>query len=317
MSELWGHVRFGAKGPMISRLGLGSSYGLGGRDVERAFERGVNFMFWGLRRRGDFGSGIRRIAHARRERVVIAVQSYTRAASLMAPSLDCALRTLGTDYVDLLCLGWWDDVPPERILDAARKLQARGKARHLVISGHHRPAFEAFASLPDVDGVMVRYNAAHPGAEVDVFPHLPACRPGVIAFTATRWGSLLKPSLVPAGEPVPRASDCYRFVLSHPSVHSSLAGPRDAAELDEAMAALDRGPLSAEEAAWMRRVGAGVRSAAGSHRVIGWLDRARTALTGAGAERPSADVRRAAPATAPERAAPDRQPERGTTARTE
>ena len=85
--------------------------------------------------------------------------------------------------------------------------------------------------LPQIDGIMVRYNAAHVGAERDVFPTLGNTDPAVIAFTATRWGSLLDPSKIPATEPVPRASDCYRFVLSHPSVHTSLAGPKDAAEL--------------------------------------------------------------------------------------
>ena len=57
----------------------------------------------------------------------------------------------------------------------------------------------------------------------------------MLTFTATRWGSLLDRKLVPPALAVPRASDCYRFVLSHPSVHTTLAGPRDGVELDEAM----------------------------------------------------------------------------------
>lgn len=40
-----------------------------------------------------------------------------------------------------------------------------------------------------------------------------------------------------------------------------LTGPRDAAELDEALAAVRRGPLDADELAWMRAVGASVRAA--------------------------------------------------------
>ena len=127
---------------------------------------------------------------------------------------------------------------------------------------------------------MVRYNAAHPGAERDVFPHLGPRAPGVLAFTATRWGSLLRPELVPEGEPTPRASDCYRFVLSSPHVHASLAGPKDGAELDEAMAALDRGPMSAEELAWMRRVGARVKAGSRGQLVVGTFDRLRSAVFG-------------------------------------
>jgi aryl-alcohol dehydrogenase-like predicted oxidoreductase len=186
----------------------------------------------------------------------------------------------------MLCLGWWDELPPERILDAARRLKDRSKARHLVISCHHRPSFELMARTPGLEGIMVRYNAAHPGAERDVFPLVANTNPGVIAFTATRWGSLLDPKLVPSGEPVPRASDCYRFVLTHPSVHTTLAGPKDGAELDEAMAALDRGPMDPEELAWMKRVGLAVRGDTKAHRAMEQIDRARSFLTGGGRRSP-------------------------------
>jgi predicted aldo/keto reductase-like oxidoreductase len=152
-----------------------------------------------------------------------------------------------------------------------------------MISCHHRPSFPKMIATPGLEAIMVRYNAAHPGAEQDVFaqPAFAEGNPGVLAFTATRWGSLLDPKLVPDGEPVPRASDCYRFALSNPNVHATLAGPKNGAELDEAMAALDRGPLTEDELAWMRRVGKAVRGDTKAHRAIGSLDRVRTALFGA------------------------------------
>src|SRR5678816_75154 len=87
-------------------------------------------------------------------------------------------------------------------------------------------------------------------------------RPGIVAFTATRWGSLVDPRAVPEGEPRPRGSDCYRFALSHPDVDMTLCGPKNRAELSEALLALDRGPMSDDELAWMRRVGKSVRAAA-------------------------------------------------------
>ncbi len=107
---------------------------------------------------------------------------------------------------------------------------------------------------------MVRYNAAHRGAEREVFPHLGDEPPGVVAYTATRWGALLDPRLTPDGEPTPTATDCYRFALSNPSVDVCLCGPRDGAELDGALAALDRGVMDDGELAWMRRVGDAVRA---------------------------------------------------------
>jgi predicted aldo/keto reductase-like oxidoreductase len=252
----------GATGRTVGPLGLGSSYGLAGREVERAFDQGVSFFLWGSRRRADFGRGLREVARKDRARATIAIQTYARAAWTMPGSVDRALRALGTDYVDILGLAWWNGPPPERIVERALALKDSGKVRSLMISCHERPTFATFAADARYDALMVRYNAAHPGSEREVFPHVASAprRPGVVAFTATRWGSLLDPRLTPEGDRTPGASDCYRFALSHPQVDVCLSGPADAAQLDEALLAVRRGPLDADEMAWMRRVGVSVRN---------------------------------------------------------
>jgi len=45
-------------------------------------------------------------------------------------------------------------------------------------------------------------------------------------------------------------------VLSRPEVDVCMTGPSNAAQMDEALRALEQGPMSEEELAWMRRVGA-------------------------------------------------------------
>jgi len=252
-------VKLGRTDLRVVPLGVASSYGIAGRDVERAFERGLNLFYWGSRRTPDFGRALKRIAGRARGDVVTVIQSYTRSPSRLAPSLEKALRELGVDHTDVLLLGWWNLPPPERILAAAAELVRRGRARHLMISCHHRPTFPALASDPRLGLLMVRYNAAHPGAERDVFPHLPVDRPGIIAYTATSWRQLLDPALVPKGERVPAATDCYRFALTSPYVDACYSGARDGEELDGAIRALELGPMSDDELAWMRRVGATVR----------------------------------------------------------
>lgn len=254
----------GVTGRAVGPIGLGSSYGLGGRDVERAFDRGVDFFLWGSMRKSDFGLGLREVARKDRARATIAIQTYARAAWTMPASVERALRALGTDYVDILCLAWWNGLPPARIIDRAVALRDSGKVRHLMVSCHERPTFAQFVADGRYDALMLRYNAAHSGAEREVFPFVEAAgpgRPGVVAFTATRWGTLLQPGFTPQGERTPAASDCYRFALSHPTVDVCLSGPRNGAELDEALAAVERGPLDEAEMAWMRRVGAHVRAA--------------------------------------------------------
>ncbi len=98
----------GATGRTVGPLGLGSSYGLPGREVERAFDEGVSFFLWGSRRRADFGRGLREVARKDRARATIAIQTYARAAWTIPLAVDSALRALGTDYVDVLGLAWWN-----------------------------------------------------------------------------------------------------------------------------------------------------------------------------------------------------------------
>lgn len=275
-------IVLGRTGLRVGRIGIGTSSGLSAGDVEEAVDRGINYLYWGSLRKKPFGDAVRQVAKRRREDMVIVVQSYTRAAFFMRPSVDRALRDLDIDHCDLLLLGMWNDTPPRRILDAAVALREAGKAKHIMISCHQRTTFPRYIADPTYGAIMVRYNAAHPGAETEVFPHLaprdqgPSARPGVVSYTATRWGGLLNPGLLPEDEPAPRGSDCYRFALTHPDVDVVLCGPKDRGELDEALHALDRGPMTPDELAWMKRVGKVVRAASpqqSGNAPVMWLDR--------------------------------------------
>ena len=261
MTDLRVPVPFGQTGLRVSRLGIGSSFTGEPAFIEEAVEQGVNYLYWGSIRRPAFGRAIKRVARKNREGLVLTVQSYTRVAALMAPSVELALRRAGIEYFDILLLGNWSEPPGESLIDAAQRLKEKGKVRHLMMSTHNRPSlqehFRRFeAKESPFDAFMLRYNAVHRGAERDVFPHLPeSARPGVVAYTATRWGHLLDPKKMPEGEAPPPARDCYRFALSHPAVSLVLCGPSNREQMQEALRALDAGPLDAEERARMQRIG--------------------------------------------------------------
>ncbi len=235
---------------------MACGYGVPSAAVERAFERGVNYLYYGSLRRSAFAQALRHLA-PRRDRYVLVVQSYSRIAGLVGWSLERALRAVNAGYTDILLLGLWNKPPSPRILEAALRLRERGLVRHIAISSHHRPLFASLAENRDVGVLHVRYNAVHPGAEKEVFPQLPAEgeRPGVVAFTATSWGQLLKSRKLPAGEKTPTAADCYRFAMSHPKVDVCMSGPANAGQAEAALKALDLGPMSEDELAWMHRVG--------------------------------------------------------------
>lgn len=251
------HRVLGRTGLSVSRIGLAGGYGVPAQAVEKAFHQfGVNYFYWVTRKPG-MGTALKKLARERREDLVIAVQSYDHVGLFLDRSVKKALRELDVDCVDILFLGWFNKMPGHRLLDAARRLKDQGRIRFLGVTGHDRRFHGEMARAANspFDVLQLRYNAAHRGAEAEVFQDLPALRPGISTYTATRWGGLLKAKKMPPGEEPLSASDCYRFALSHPVVDVCLAGPRDEVQMLEGLKALAQGPLDAMEMERVRRIG--------------------------------------------------------------
>lgn len=253
-------VTLSRTGLTVGRLGVASSYGAPAAAFEAAFERGCNYFYWGSMRKSAMREAIQTIcSKGKRDQLVIVIQSYARFAWFIERSVEKALRSLGLDHAEVLLLGWYNKRPSKRILDKALELKQRGLVKAIAISGHNRLIFKEFAQDGCYDLFHVRYNAVHRGAETEVFPHItglpPQNRPSIATYTATCWGKLLKPANMPAGEKTPSASDCYRFVLSNPSVEMCMTGPKDMAQMQEALKTLERGTMTDDELAWMRRIG--------------------------------------------------------------
>jgi aryl-alcohol dehydrogenase-like predicted oxidoreductase len=249
----------GRTGVTVGPLGISASYGVPAAAVERAVEAGMTYVYWGSMRTAAFAEALRRLA-PRRDRFMLVVQSYSRIGPVLAWSVERALRRIGYEHADVLLLGYWNNGMRRRVLDAARILQRRGLVNFVAVSCHNRATASALAASGDYDIVHLRYNAAHPGAERDVFARLPdENRPGIVSFTGTSWGQLMNPKYTPVRERTPTAGDCYRFVLSHPDVDVCATGPSSADHVEQAIAARELGPMPEEELAWMRRVGVEVR----------------------------------------------------------
>ncbi len=145
---------------------------------------------------------------------------------------------------------------PARFPGEPKRERQKGRFHHLAISSHRRPLFQELLRDGRYDIFHLRYNAAHPGAEKDIFPHLPASGgPGLVSFTCTRWGDLLSPKKMPPGTPPLTAADCYRFVLANPDIHVAVCGPSSDEEMAHALTVLDRGLPDEEELARMRTIG--------------------------------------------------------------
>ena len=261
MSSFSARITLGRSGLSVGPLGVSGGYGVDERSLLSAFDRGVNYWYHGSFRKQGMTDAVRTLASSgRRDGLVLVLQSYSRWGWLLERTFKAGLRKLGTDYADVLLLGLFNTEPPAGVLESAERLRQAGLVRHIAISAHRRAAFVEYAKAERYGILHIRYNAAHPGAEQDVFPDLGAeGRPGVVAYTATSWGQLLSKKRMPKGQEPLRGRDCYRFVLSNPNFNVCMTGPSNAAELDEALLALEAGPLSADEDARFRAIGKHVR----------------------------------------------------------
>ncbi len=259
MNEDFTHSVLGRTGIKVHRLGLSATYRPGRETIHKALDLGMNFFFcYGFD--GHMTKTLRELAKSKRESFVVATGAYNLIYGHpnLRRTLEKRLRQLGTDYIDVfLFLGvmkekqFGDDVRGEMA-----RFREEGKVRAIGMSCHDRKFAGRLAEEGALDVFMVRYNAAHRGAESDIFPHLAAHDPGLISYTATRWGYLIrKQKGWPKERPIPTPGQCYRFVLSNPHVDVCLSAPSNERHFLDNIAALEKGPLSPEEMALMHDYG--------------------------------------------------------------
>src|SRR5262249_36178618 len=153
---------------------------------------------------------------------------------------------------------------PAGALAEWRAAQRDGRVRRLGVTTHQRKLAAQMARSGLLDCLMIRYNAAHRGAEREVFPVTDALGMPVIAYTALRWGALLRPT--PDDPPgfLPPASAWHHFVLQAPSLTVALTAPHSRAELDQDLTVLAAtSPLGAAEYDRLAAHGERVRRHAG------------------------------------------------------
>jgi aryl-alcohol dehydrogenase-like predicted oxidoreductase len=107
-----------------------------------------------------------------------------------------------------------------------------------------------------LDAMMVRYNAAHRGAETEIFPYTEKHNTGIISFTATRWRYLLRrPKGWPKEGRIPTVGECYRFVLSNTHVGVCMMAPSNEKQFIANLKEIQKGPLSEEDMDFMHKFG--------------------------------------------------------------
>jgi aryl-alcohol dehydrogenase-like predicted oxidoreductase len=262
MSDFLERRELGQTGMQTSRLGIGSTFDAPASVIEGAFDRGINYLYWGSVRQPEFARAMVNLTRQHRDELILTVQSYSQDPSTIEGEVEEALKTAGLENFDFLLLGNRMEVPADAYIEVFEQLRERGKVRFVSLSSHNRPLlptlladYEQGASTYEL--LMFRYNAVHRGAETDVFPFVPEQqRPFMATYTATRWGHLLDADKMPPGEKPLSARDCYRYSLSHAAVDMVICGPANGEQMNEAISALERGPLEPDERERIERIGA-------------------------------------------------------------
>jgi predicted aldo/keto reductase-like oxidoreductase len=219
-----------------------------------AVERGVNYLNW-----CGYDDGIAQALRDRlidRRRVVVAMQLDSRDAPSAKGELEDAFRTLGAHRIDVVTFYYvesrseWKQIASRNgALQALEAEKQNGRVGLIGLTTHQRKLAAECAEEKKLDLLMVRYNAAHRGAEQDVFPVTERLGMPVVVYTAQRWGALTRatrddpPEFTP-----PAATEWYRFALAHPAVSVVLMAPNGRRELEQNLRLLDdwRLPTPAE-----------------------------------------------------------------------
>ena len=228
-------------------LGLAGNPNMEEGCVTTAYDAGINYFFFYNQSYPILIDELRSVLRDNRESIVVATGSESRNLKTLNSYLDQVRRQLEVEAVDVFYAEYVSPGDDMQMLlgaggmfDELHRWKADGHIRYVGATTHNRPMAVELIESGRIDVLMHRYNMAHRGAEEQVLPAALNAGVPVVAFTCTRWGSLLTGHQDWDG-PIPSAANCYQYVLHHPAVHIALTAPTTPAQLEENLIALKGG----------------------------------------------------------------------------
>ena len=299
------YIRLGSTGLKVSRLVLGCmSFGVPERGahawtlgqeqsrplIRQALDVGINFFDTAnVYSDGTSEEIVGKLIHEMvpRDQVVIATKVYGRMSpdangvglsrKAILREIDHSLRRLGTDYVDLYQIHFWDnDTPIEETLEALNDVVRAGKVRYLGASNTYAWQLALALGVADKNGwarfatMQSHLNLLYREEEREMLPLCRAQGLGVITFSPLARGRLARAwtdtsarsetdavtkrfygateeadrkvveavATIAERRGVPRAHVAMAWVAQKPGVTAPIIGATKAQHLDDALAAL-------------------------------------------------------------------------------
>ena len=227
------------RGVPASCLGLAAHPEQDPRCVRRAFDGGINYFFFYGPGNGPFIKGLVPLIRKRREEVIVATGSGGRQRSSLLTARRKILAALGAEMIDVFFAEYVnasDD--PEAVfgegglLDELQQWKADGWIRYVGATTHDRSLARRLAE--DAAGRCADAPLQHGPSQGrnEVFPTALQSQTPIVAFTATRWGTLLEHHQQWPGD-TPSRRGLLSILPGAPAVHIVLTAPRSLAELEE------------------------------------------------------------------------------------
>jgi hypothetical protein len=252
-------LRLGDEGLRVSPICVGLVKDR--RVISAAFAAGINFFFvtadmhWMLYE--ETRQGLRELLRSvARDDVVVAAVTYVAPPEFSVAPVRELLDALPEleGRIDVYVIGgvYMPDLLPRLAVVQRRRDEKFCGMRAIAASFHDRGAAAFAAPRELVDLGFVRYNASHPRARDDLFPHLRASDSSTLIYNFTNipggvvddatWARLRL-----RGYWRPRPTDFYRFALTGTPIDGLLCAMERPAHVAELADALARGPLDEEE----------------------------------------------------------------------
>jgi aryl-alcohol dehydrogenase-like predicted oxidoreductase len=276
----------------VSCLALGGGGHISSEDTMYAFDKGINYFFYSSDLHhylySSMAPTLRQLcgrSSSVREQVVLGLVTYmVKTPEAVMSSLLDQFLDLKIDYIDVFFWGWVDEdnaADFSKCMDASydlrgsnsvyqraiegmfytsERMKKMGIVRHIGASFHSHNLAQQWLDSPLLDVVMVRHNIAHRDAQQKVFAHLDPQdphRPGTMTFKSAGMQTNLweKPVQLPEKYWQPSVPDLYRYSLSQNCVDVALIGLTRRHEVDEAIAAVQKGKLTPEEIDYLNLYG--------------------------------------------------------------